>query len=487
MVHVVHQAGMGSATYLLHIPFLTIFTLLLLLITYPPTLARPAPSILPQHKRAEIRSYQTIADDIIKYSLKGAGQNQSYNRLATFTDTFGARIAGSENLERAIDYMLNVLNDDGLENVHGEEALVTHWVRNKEYAVLLSPRNYSFTILGLGSSVGTPPEGITAEAVVVCSFKELDDQGDNLRGKIVIYNQDYEGYPVSVAYRAFGAQKAAVYGAVAVLIRTIAPFSIYSPHTGWQDYKDGIPKIPSACITIEDAAMFYRMQQRGQQLKILLHMEAQNLPSAVSRNTIAEITGSVYPEQVVVVSGHLDSWDVGQGAMDDGGGAFISWQALSIIKDMKLPRPKRTLRMIMWTDEESGGAGSESYYNQHQNESDNFNILFESDMGVFTPYGIQFTGSSAAKSVMQAIGQLLVSINASLVEDNGGETDTGWWSAKGVPLASLANHNEHYFYFHHSNGDTMEVLDPVQMNLCSAVWAVYAYVLADLDEMLPRN
>lgn len=466
-----------------HLPITT----LLFLTTCLTTLVRPATPLLPQHQRDEIRSYQSIANDIIQYSLKGPGQNQSYNRLATFTDTFGSRIAGSANLERAIDYMLKVLSNDGLDNVHGEEALVTHWVRNKEYATLLSPRNYSFAILGLGSSVGTPPEGITADAVVVRTFDELDEQGSNLQGKIVIYNQDYEGYGVSVAYRAFGAQKAAKYGAVAVLIRTIAPFSIYSPHTGWQDYQDGVPKIPAACITIEDAAMFYRMQQRGQQLKIKIYMGAQNLPDAVSRNTIAEITGSVYPEQVVVVSGHLDSWDVGQGAMDDGGGAFISWQALSIIKDMKLPRPKRTLRLIMWTGEESGGAGSEAYYNQHQNESDNFDILFESDIGVFTPYGIEFNGSLSAKSVMQEIGQLLVSINASAIEDNGAETDTGWWGSKGVPLASLANHNERYFYFHHSNGDTMEVLDPVQMNLCSAVWAVYAYVLADLEEMLPRK
>ena len=444
-------------------------------------------SLLTTHQKNEIRNYQTIANDIIQYSLNGAGANQSYNRLATFVDTFGARLAGSENLERAIDYMLKTLDQDGLENVHGEEANVTHWVRNNEYARLLSPRNYSFAILGIGSSVGTPPGGITAEAVVVNSFNELDAVSEKVNGKIVIYNQDYEGYPISVAYRAFGASRAAKYGAVATLIRTIAPFSIYSPHTGWQDYTEGIPKIPTACITIEDADMFDRMQQRGQELKIMLYMGAQTLPDAVSRNTVAEIVGSVYPEQVVVVSGHLDSWDVGQGAMDDGGGAFISWQALSIIKNMKLPRPKRTLRLVMWTGEESGGAGSDAYYNRHQNESANFNILFESDIGVFTPYGISFTGAPAAKAVMDEIGQLLVSINASLIDPNGGETDTGWWSKKGVPLGSLLNHHEHYFYFHHSNGDTMEVLSPEQMNLCSAVWSVFAYVLADRDDMLPRK
>ena len=441
---------------------------------------------LPLKLVQDISNYSDIASKIIEYSLSGPGENQSYNRLATFVDRYGSRISGSANLEESIDHMLYLLQEDELDNVHGEEVNVTHWVRGKEKAQLLEPRLAELAILGLGSSIGTPPGGITADAVVMRSFDELEERKDEVKDRIVIFNPTFVSYEVTVTYRFQGASRASKYGAVATLIRTIAPFSIYSPHTGLQDYDSSVTPIPSACITIEDANMLDRLERAGERLSIRLSMEAENLPMASSRNTVAEITGSTYPEQVVVVSGHLDSWDVGQGAMDDGGGAFISWQALSIIKGLGLT-PKRTLRLVMWTDEESGGVGSQQYYQLHRNKSGNYSILFESDLGVFLPYGIQFSGSPEAKAIMQQIGQLLVSINASEVYDNGSGTDVDWWRADKVPTASLANHNEHYFWYHHSHADTMDVLDPVEMNLCSAVWAVYAYVLADIDNVLPRG
>ena len=441
---------------------------------------------LPLKLVQDISNYSDIASKIIEYSLSGPGENQSYNRLAAFVDRYGSRISGSANLEESIDHMLYLLQEDELDNVHGEEVNVTHWVRGKEKAQLLEPRLAELAILGLGSSIGTPPGGITADAVVMRSFDELEERKDEVKDRIVIFNPTFVSYEVTVAYRFQGASRASKYGAVATLIRTIAPFSIYSPHTGLQDYDSSVTPIPSACITIEDANMLDRLERAGERLSIRLSMEAENLPMVSSRNTVAEITGSTYPEQIVVVSGHLDSWDVGQGAMDDGGGAFISWQALSIIKGLGLT-PKRTLRLVMWTDEESGGVGSQQYYQLHRNKSDNYSILFESDLGVFLPYGIQFSGSPEAKAIMQQIGQLLVSINASEVYDNGSGTDVDWWRADKVPTASLANHNEHYFWYHHSHADTMDVLDPVEMNLCSAVWAVYAYVLADIDNVLPRG
>ena len=434
----------------------------------------------------EIKSYQAVADQTIDYSLNGAGANQSYNRLAEFTDKFGNRVAGSKNLENSIDYMLKTLQEDGLENVHGEKVNVTHWLRNTEYAQLIEPRVYNISISGLGRSVGTPAGGITADVVVVRSFDELKTRSAQISGKIVVYNQDYEGYPTSATYRVLGAANAAKYGAVATLIRSVTPFSIHSVHTGVQYYPANVTQIPTACITVEDAEMFDRMQQRGWPIKIHLYMGAQNLKPVISRNTVAEVVGSVYPEQVVVVSGHLDSWDVGQGAMDDGGGAFVSWQALSTIKHLGL-RPKRTLRLVMWTDEENGGVGSMQYFQQHKVNASNYNILFESDMGVFTPTGIQFTGSAKAKAVVTQIGQLVKSINASSVSDDGSETDTAYWSQIGVPTATLANKNDKYFYFHHTDGDTISVLDPVEMNLCSALWSVFAYVLADMETMLPRE
>lgn len=433
----------------------------------------------------EIKRYKDIAADIIQLSVHGKAQNQSYNRLATFVDKFGSRIAGSQNLENAIDYVVEQLKNDGLENVHNENASVPHWVRGEEYATMIEPRNHSLAMLGLGSSIATPQEGITAEVLVVRSFDDLHQKASQAQGKIIVYNVPYEQYSATVKYRDNGAVEAAKVGGVASLIRSITPFSINSPHTGWQDYVDNVKKIPTACITIEDAEMMDRMQQRGDKIVVKLKMSAQNLPPVNSRNTIAEIRGSQYPEQVVLVSGHLDSWDVGQGAMDDGGGAFISWQALSLIKQLGL-RPKRTLRMVMWTGEEEGGFGGQAYFDQHKNDIKNFDMVLEADEGVFTPSGIYVLGNNKTMDIMSSVVSLLQPINSTLLKKGGGGTDIVDWTDAGVPGGSLMNANAEYFYFHHSDGDTMTVQDPHMMNLCSAVWAVVAYVVADLEEMLPR-
>ncbi|XP_045181827.2 carboxypeptidase Q-like isoform X2 [Mercenaria mercenaria] len=436
--------------------------------------------------RKEVASYKDIANRIIDLSVYGAAQNQSYNRLAALTDKFGYRLAGSQTLEDAIDYMLDQLKADALENVHGEKAEVPHWVRGEESATMLKPRIHRLPMLGLGYSIGTGPKGITAEVIVVKSFDELENRSSEVPGKIVVYNNKYEGYGISVRYRASGAAKAAKLGAVASLIRSVTPLSVDSPHTGMQDYEKGVNKIPTACITVEDAEMMWRMAQRGEKIEVFLNMSAQNLPTTISRNTVAEIKGSTHPEQVVLVSGHLDSWDVGQGAMDDGGGAFISWQALSLVRQLGL-RPKRTLRMVLWTAEEFGGIGAQSYYEQHKNDVSNFDLVMESDEGTFTPTGIDFNGNANASKIMTEVLKLLQPINASILDGGGEGTDIGPWMTAGVPGASLKNQNDKYFYFHHTNGDTMTVQDPVAMNLCSAVWAVTAYVVADLDDMLPRD
>jgi carboxypeptidase Q len=257
-------------------------------------------------------------------------------------------------------------------------------------------------------------------------------------------------------------------GAVASLTRSVAPFSINSPHTGGQNYGGGVIQIPAACITIEDAEMFQRMQDRGQKIVVKLYMEAQN-----------------YPNETVIVSGHLDSWDVGTGAMDDGGGAAISWSVLSLIKMLNL-KPKRTIRLVMWSCEEFGGIGGQQYYQQHSDQLNSMNLVMESDLGVFHPDGIQFTGTDPARQIMQGVGALLKSINATEVTTGGEGTDISPWINHGVPGASLANENQKYFMFHHSQGDTMTVLDTADVDLCAAVWAVTAYVVADLDDMLPR-
>lgn len=440
----------------------------------------------PEDIKMEIASYSGVVKDIINLAIHGKAQNRSYNRLAVFTDTIGNRVSGSENLNSAIKYMYHALQSDRLENVHLESVKVPHWVRGEESAMMLQPRNYSVAILGLGSSIGTPPEGITAEVIVVASFDELEKKAAEVKGKIVVYNKPFVSYGETVQYRSFGAVRAAKHGAVASLIRSVTPFSIHSPHTGWQDYSPDVPKIPTACITVEDAEMMARMASRGIKIVINLKMGAKTYPDADSFNTVAEITGNKFPEQVVLVSGHLDSWDVGQGAMDDGAGVFISWEALSLIKDLGL-RPKRTLRLVLWTGEEQGGVGASQYYQLHKVNISNFSSVMESDSGTFTPLGIRFTGSDKARAIMKAVMQLLKPINVSSVEPYSEGTDINYWIQAGVPGISLNDDISKYFWFHHSDGDTMSVQDPVQMNLCAAAWAVVSFIVADMEEMLPRN
>ncbi|XP_027005097.2 carboxypeptidase Q [Tachysurus fulvidraco] len=433
----------------------------------------------------ELSRYSGIAQKIIDLAVYGKAQNRSYERLAVFTDTVGNRVSGSSNLDLAIKYMYNALSLDGLENVHLEPVTIPHWVRGQERAVMVLPRNHTLSILGLGSSVGTPKGGIEAEVLVVESFDDLKRRANDAKGKIVVYNQPFVSYGETVAYRASGASEAAKVGAVASLIRSITPFSINSPHTGWQWYQPGVPQIPTACITVEDAQMMARMANRGIKIVVHLTMGAQTLEDVVSFNTVAEITGSEHPEQVVLLSGHLDSWDVGQGAMDDGGGVAISWEALSLIKDLGL-RPKRTMRAVLWSAEEAGGVGAMQYYQQHKANISNFDLVMESDMGTFSPVGLQFTGSDKARSIMTEVMKLLAPINVTSLEKHGEGTDINMWMQAGVPGASLHTADSKYFWFHHTDGDTMTVQNPAEMNLCSAVWAVVSYVVADLDEMLPR-
>ena len=435
---------------------------------------------------SDIVRLKHVANRIIDFSVHGKGKGQTYNRLAEFVDKFGSRLTGSQNLENAIDYMLDALKKDGLDNVHGEAVTVPHWVRGKESAQLLQPRKHPLAILGLGYSIGTPSEGITAEVLVVQSFDELKARASEAKGKIVVYNEDYDNYGTTVAYRSRGAAEGAKVGAVATLIRSVTPFSLYSPHTGMQDYEDGVPKIPTACITVEDAQMLWRMSKRGEKIVIKLTMEAQNLPPVQSRNTVAEIKGSKYPEQVVLVSGHLDSWDVGQGAMDDGGGAFISWQALSIIRQLGL-RPKRTMRAVLWTAEELGLIGGQSYWDRHKADIANYDLVMESDIGTFMPHGIAFTGSKSATKIMERlVSTLLARINATQLTSPASVSDIPWWIDNGVPGGSLINDNKDYFFYHHTNADMMTVEDAHALDLCSAVWSVVAYAVADMEDMLPR-
>ncbi|XP_042224675.1 carboxypeptidase Q-like [Homarus americanus] len=451
------------------------------------TTAAPDQCNLPPELVDEIKSYQDTVDQIIEYVVRGDYKGRTYEVLAELVDTFGPRMTGSGQLEAAIDWMLELSEAEGLENTHTEDVTAPHWVRNTESAWMTQPRLHQLNMLGLGGSVGTPPEGIKAEVLVVKDFDDLQKHADQAVGKIVVFNQEWVSYGVSVKYRFLGASKAAEVGAVASLIRSAASFSINSPHTGQQEYTDPQHKIPTACITVEDAAMMDRMQARGQKIEVHLTMGAESYPDIITRNTITEVLGHQAPDEAVVVSGHLDSWDVGQGAMDDGGGAMISWNSAVVLQRLGL-RPRRTLRAILWAAEEQGGYGGDAYHKNHVNESDKFQLIMESDSGTFNPLGLGFDGTQEATCIMEEVMKLLHSINATkVVRENGGGPDIEVWVNDGVPLGSLYNANEKYFWFHHSNGDTLSVEDSDVLDHCLAVWTSVAYVTADMTQRIPHG
>uniref|UniRef100_A0A1B6D5B2 Carboxypeptidase Q n=1 Tax=Clastoptera arizonana TaxID=38151 RepID=A0A1B6D5B2_9HEMI len=439
-------------------------------------------NLSPQIKE-EILNYKHVVNKIFK-TINEDFKGKTWSALSTFTDKFGNRISGTENLENAIDYMLNLSQKSGLENVHGEEVMVPHWVRGKENATLIKPRVQNIAMLGLGSSIGTPQQGITANVIVVKSFEELKNKSSLVKDKIVVYNEEYVSYGETVKYRSIGAVEAAKFGAVASLIRSITPFSINSPHTGMQSYDSNVPKIPAAAITIEDAEMMQRMQDRGEEIIISLFMEAKTLPDTKSRNTVADIRGSSNPEKVVIVSGHIDSWDVGQGAMDDGGGALISWFTPVLLKYLNL-RPKRTVRAILWTAEEEGYIGAAQYYKDHINETKNFMAMMESDEGTFNPQGLEFSGTNKGGCIVQEILKLMEPINATKFKESPVVgSDISLWANK-VPTLSLLNDNSKYFWFHHSNGDTMTVENADDLDKCLGLFAATSYIIADMSIDFP--
>ncbi len=409
----------------------------------------------------------------------------AWQRLARLCDTFGPRFSGSTNLEAAIDWILQEMRQDGLDNVHGEEVAVPHWVRGAESAQMLQPRPRQLPMLGVGGSIATPPEGLTAEVLVVKSFADLRERAREAAGKIVVFNLPFTSYHETVQIRVHGAVEAARAGAVASLIRSVTPYSIQSPHTGGMTYDDAVPKIPHAAITTEDADMMQRMQERGEKIVVRLKMSAQKLPDALSRNVVAEITGREKPEEIIIVSGHIDSWDVGQGAMDDGGGAMAAWEAVRLMHKLGL-RPRRTVRVVLWTNEENGLAGARGYAQRHKNELARHILAIESDIGAFKPRGFSFNGSAQALPEIRQLARSLRPLGADNITTGEEEADVGQLRPDGVPNMALLTDGPRYFWFHHTDADTMDKLDTQELGACAAAMAIMAREVADAAEELPR-
>jgi carboxypeptidase Q len=408
----------------------------------------------------------------------------AWRRLAELTDTFGHRLSGTPQLEAAIRWAAEEMKKDGLDNVHTEPVMVPRWVRGQESAEILQPARHPMVMLGLGGSVATPPEGIEAEALVVGSFDDLDARAQDARGRIVVYNVPFTTYGETVQYRSGGASRAARHGAVAALVRSVGPESLRTPHTGGMRYSEDAPRIPAAAITIEDAERLRRMQDRGARIVIRLKMEAQMLPDAESANVVAEIRGREKPDEVAVVGGHIDSWDVGAGASDDGGGCVVTWEALRIIRKLNL-RPRRTLRLVLWTNEENGTRGGVGYRDRHKDELANHVMMLESDSGVFRARGFGFTGNDRARATVTQIASLLTGLGMDHIGPAGGGADIGPSVQAGkIPAMALQADASRYFVIHHTPADTVDKIDPTDMARSAAGVAVMAYVVADMPGRL---
>jgi carboxypeptidase Q len=436
---------------------------------------------LPAQDTAWLDAYRDPVSKIIAEATKN---DFAWQRLAYLTDTFGNRLAGSQALADAIDWAVAEMAKDGLDYVRKDAVKVPHWVRGAESLEVTAPHRVRLPVLGLGLSVGTPAEGIEADALVVDSFLTLEQRASEARGKIVVFNQPFKGYGPTVAYRVNGASQAAEAGALAVLIRSVGLDGLRTLHTGMLTYREGVPKIPAAAISGEDADRLSRMAARGERIRLKLTMGAEMLPDADSANVIAEIRGREKPEEIVVVGGHFDSWDVGAGATDDGGGAVAAWEVARLLKRLDL-RPRRTIRVVLFTNEENGLRGGLDYRDRYRADLSRHVLMIESDAGVFAPVGFGLSANETARAQITAIASLLVSINATHVAASGGGADIGPSVTAGrIPAMSLDVDGSKYFLIHHTEADTIDKIEPADIAKCAAAMASMAYVVADMPTRL---
>jgi len=399
-----------------------------------------------------------------------------WDRVATFCDAYPRRLCGSENLERGLDWIIEELRSEGWD-VRVQDVKVPNWKRGKEWLRMVSGPEHVMPMAGLGGSVSTGGAAIKGDVVVVSSFDDLKAMGrEKIEGKIVVWNVPFTTYGETVRYRYSGPSEAARYGAIASLVRSIGPYGMQTPHTGGMGYADSLPRIPAAAITMEDALLMQRMQERGQRIELELYMEARFEPDAMSRNIIVEIPGSELPNEIVVMGGHIDSWDLGTGAMDDASGCWVTFHALDHVRKLGL-KPKRTIRMVFWTNEENGLKGAEAYAEQTRNENHVF--AMEVDGGTFTPTGFSGTLTGKMLEDVRDLMNLTASVGATQYEEGGGGADTSPLSRSGVPVMELTVDITRYFWYHHTEADTPDKLDPKELNDCAYVMAVMALGMAD--------
>jgi carboxypeptidase Q len=434
-------------------------------------------------------------------AIRDAGLNNdyAYQQVEHLTENIGPRPVGSPQAQAAIEYVAGELRKLGLE-VRLEPVQARHWIRGAETAELVEypgqapGTTQKIVLTALGGNHPTPPQGITAEVIVADSSADLERLGrKNVAGKIVLFNVAFdkqkaaggfagEAYDEAVAYRALGAQKAVALGAVGSLVRSVGGADYRLPHTGGSRMTD----IPAGAVSSEDADLIAHLAAQGK-VRMHLILTSQTAEEVNTYNVVADLKGSEHPEQIVIVSGHLDSWDLGTGAIDDAAGVAVAMETAQLIQQLHL-HPKRTLRVIAWIDEENLGRGHVDYAKAHAAEISNHVAALESDLGASHPMGFRAKITPEAAARLQPVQEVLQAFGANLIElsSDSPEADIEPLAKQGVPVFGLLQDGRIYFNYHHTAADTLDKIVPQELRENAAALAVMGYALATMPDPLPR-
>ncbi len=432
---------------------------------------------------------QTDDSSIIKKIVDDVMMNaKAYDNLRYICKKIGPRLSGSANAQKAVDATASMLKEAGADTVYLQPCMVPHWVRGTKetgYIQLATGKKYNLHLCALGNSVGTGKKGITAGIVEVRSMEELDQLGAAvLRGKIVFINfvMDPTNINVFHSYGKSGIGRwgaptiAAKYGAVAAMVRSMAINPDDHPHTGVTVYNDSFPKIPAVAISTNDANWLSRQLKMKMQLSAFIETNCRMLPDAPSFNVVGEIKGNEFPNEIITVGGHLDSWDLAEGAHDDGAGCVQSIEVIRAIKANGI-KPKRTIRAVMFMNEENGGNGGKKYLELAQKNNEQHLFALESDEGGFTPRGFNFTASEEQFAKIETWLPLLKNYGIDYFGKNGGGADIEPLKKLNTVLSDIAPDTQRYFDIHHAVTDTFESVSRRELHLGAANMAALIYLI----------
>lgn len=427
-------------------------------------------------------AYDSLATKMYATALSSG---QAYSMLTDLTTNVGARLSGSPGMEKAVVWAKTRMESLGFDKVWLEPVMVPHWVRGDvEELAVIGPEKKSLSIAALGGSRPTPKEGITAEVVEVQSFDELRALGEAARGKIIFFNRPmdkslitpFEAYGGAVDQRGKGAVEAARAGGVAAIVRSMTMLHDDVPHTGAMRYNDSVPRVPAAAISLVGADFLSQLLAKNKKVTLNLKLSCDTLPDVETFNVIGEMTGTEKPNEVVVIGGHLDSWDKGKGAHDDGAGCVQSIEAIRLLMAMGI-KPKRTIRAVLFANEENGARGAKAYAAKDRSGEKHVAAM-ESDGGGSTPKGFDVESDSLAFPKIARWAYLFDAIDADNIKKGGSGTDVEPLYKMGVPAIGLRVDPHRYFDYHHSDHDTIDKVNERELELGAAAMAILAYVLA---------